>query len=111
MKVIDILNKVSWVLLLAGAAGKMFLGEIASYIYLAAALLLVVTQFLNRARGGGFVLRRLVVQQTIGGLALVGAGVLMFTHPRNEWIVAMLVGALLELYTAYRIPQEIEKGK
>lgn len=111
MKVVYILNKISWLLLLVAAVGKMFLGETASYIYIVAAVLLAVTQFLCRARGGNFVLRRLVVQQQLGGLALVGAGVLMFTHTRNEWIIAMFLGAILELYTAYRIPQEQEKGK
>jgi hypothetical protein len=33
----------------------------------------------------------------------------MFTHIRNEWMIAMTIGALLELYTAYRIPAEMEK--
>jgi hypothetical protein len=47
--------------------------------------------------------------QTIGSLALIAAGVLMFTHHRNEWIVAMTVGALLQLYTSFRIPAEMEK--
>ena len=66
-------------------------------------------QFLGRVRGGSFVLRRLVTMQTVGSLALVVAGVLMFTHHRNEWMVAMSVGALLELYTSFRIPKELEE--
>ncbi len=110
MKIIGFLNKAAWVLLFCGAAGKMSFGEPAAYLFLSAAVLLFVTQFFLRERGGGVALRRLVVQQQLGGIALVVAGVLMFTHTRNEWIVAMFVGALLELYTAYRIPQEMKKG-
>ena len=31
------------------------------------------------------------------------------TMNNNEWMVLMLCGALMELYTAFRIPAEIEK--
>ena len=109
MKFVTLVNKISWVALLLGAAGKMAFGKEASYLYVVAALLLAVTQFLLRERDANFVIRRLVLQQQIGALALVAAGVLMFTHTRNEWIVAMFVGAIIELYTAYRIPQELKK--
>ena len=110
MKILSLLNKASWVLLLCGAAGKMSFGVPAACLFLSAAVLLLVTQFFLRVKGGSVTLRRLVVQQQLAGVALVVAGVLMFTHTRNEWIVAMFVGALLELYTAYRIPQELGKG-
>lgn len=33
----------------------------------------------------------------------------MFTMKRNEWIVCLSIAAVLELYTAFRIPQELEK--
>jgi hypothetical protein len=36
---------------------------------------------------------------------------LMFTMKRNEWIVCLSIAAVLELYTAFRIPQELEKEK
>lgn len=35
----------------------------------------------------------------------------MFTMKRNEWIVCLSIAAVLELYTAFRIPQELEKEK
>jgi hypothetical protein len=28
---------------------------------------------------------------------------------RNEWVVALTVGCVLELYTAFRIPAELKK--
>lgn len=33
----------------------------------------------------------------------------MFTMNRNEWIVCLSIAAVLELYTAFRIPQELDK--
>ena len=109
MKILALINKLSWVALLLGAAGKMAFSKEASYIYIVAALLLAVTQFLLRERDTDFVIRRLVLQQQLGAIALIVSGVLMFTHVRNEWIVAMFIGAIIELYTAYRIPQELKK--
>lgn len=111
MKMINILYKVGAVVLLLGAALKMAFPQEAAYIYTAGALLFAVAQFFARPRSRSFVLRRLVFQQQIGAICLVAAGVLMFTHVRNEWIVAMFIGALFELYTSFRIPQEIEKEK
>lgn len=111
MKIVNVLYRICWVALLIGAAGRLFFWSSAPLVYLPASLLLLVAQFMLRERGGDFVLRRLVIQQMLGGLVLVAAGVLMFTHTRNEWIVAMLIGAIMQLYTAYRIPQEVEKRK
>ena len=109
MKIKEIIYCASWVALLAGAVGKLFFPVAASWLYLCAAVALAIVQFFCRVCGGNHTLRRLVVQQQLGALVLVLSGVLMFTHTRNEWIVAMFIGALFELYTAYRIPQEIEK--
>lgn len=111
MKFWSLTNKIAWIVLLVGAAGKLFFWAEASYVYTVAAVVLALSQFMLREKEGGFVVRRLVMQQQIGGLALVAAGVMMFTMVRNEWMVAMFIGALLELYTAYRIPQELNKQK
>lgn len=96
-------------LLLAGAMLKFSFSTEASYIYAVGTVLFAVMQFLGRVRGGSIALRRLVTMQIMGSLALVVAAVLMFTHHRNEWIVAMSIGAFLQLYTSFRIPQELEK--
>ena len=111
MKITDTLYKIGAITLLVGAALKIVYPLYASYIYIVGAVLFAVMQFVGRERGGNVALRRLVVQQQLGGIALVAAGVLMFTHIRNEWIVALFIGALFELYTAYRIPQEKDKMK
>lgn len=96
-------------LLLSGAVSRMFLPECYSYIYMTGAVLFAVMQFLLRPRNCSVALRRLVMQQQLAGLLFIGAGVLMFTHTHNEWMMVLTCGALVELYTAYRIPQEQNK--
>ena len=109
MRIREILPMLGAILLPVGAILKMSFGDVASYIYTVGAALFAVMQFMGRVRGGNFAVRRLVTMQTIGSFALVAAGVLMFTHHRNEWIVAMTIGALLELYTVFRISHEMNK--
>ena len=45
----------------------------------------------------------------LGAMLLVLTGVLMFFTRHNEWILCLTVAAVLQLYTAYRIPAELEK--
>lgn len=97
------------VMLLFGAVARMFLPEYYAYIYMSGAVLFALMQFLLRPRNCSVTLRRLVFQQQLAGLLFIAAGVLMFTHVRNEWMVLLTCGALVELYTAYRIPQELDK--
>lgn len=109
MKIIRLLHISGALLLLAGAVMRISYPFHAACLYMVGAVLFAVMQFVIRYKGHDFVLRRLSFQQQIGGILLVAAGVLMFTHSRNEWIVAMFVGALIELYTAFRISRELEK--
>ena len=109
MKTVQFLYYLGAIALLAGAVSRMFLPEYYSYIYIAGAVVFAVAQFLLRPRHKHFMVRRLVVQQQIGAILLVAAGVLMFVLHNNEWVAVMFAGAIMELYTAFRIPAEIEK--
>lgn len=109
MKIVRMLYFIGAVMLLLGAVARLFIPEYYAYIYIIGAVLFSITQFLLRPRNCSVALRRLVVQQQIAGILFVAAGVLMFTHIRNEWMVILTCGALIELYTAYRIPQELDK--
>lgn len=111
MKMLQFLYYLGAIALLAGAVSRMFMPEYFSYIYTSGAVIFAVAQFLLRPRHKHFMVRRLVVQQQIGALLLVAAGVLMFMLHNNEWVVVMFAGALMELYTAFRIPAEIERHK
>ena len=67
--------------------------------------------------GRNFVISRLRRQQLFGAAILVLAGVSMVAQTffaynvmrHNEWVVCLLVGAIFQLYTAFRIPYELEK--
>ena len=109
MKIIKILYILGAVALLFGAVARMFLPEYYAYIYMVGAVVFAVSQFLLRPRNCTLALRRLVMQQQLAGLLFIAAGVLMFTHTHNEWIMLLTCGALVELYTAYRIPHEQDK--
>ena len=62
--------------------------------------------------GAGFIaLAQVRVQQIFGALALILTGAFMFTTRGNEWIACLTIAAILELYTAFRIPQEEEKER
>ncbi len=100
------------VLLLAGAVSQITRWELAPWLYTVGAVLFAYVQVMGyRYDGASFVIRRLRRQQILGAIALVFTGVLMFTTKRNEWIVCLTIAAFLELYTAFRIPQELEKDK
>ena len=109
MKIIKALYFLGAITLLLGAVSRMLLPEYYAYIYIIGATLFAVMQFLLRPKNCSVALRRLVMQQQLAGLLFVGAGVLMFTHTHNEWMMVLTCGALVELYTAYRIPQELNK--
>ena len=97
------------ILLVAGAALYITGWAWVPYMYIAGAFMFAAMQMLDRYTGNNFVLRRLRRQQLLGAIALMLAGVLMLVCEHNEWILCLLVGCLVELYTAFRIPQEYEK--
>ena len=61
--------------------------------------------------GKNLIIRRLRRQQILGAVLLVFAGVLMLVTHNNEWILCLTIAAVLELYTAFRIPNELQKDK
>ena len=97
------------ILLVVGAALYITQWAWAPYIYIIGSFLFGAMQMLDRYTGKSFILRRLRRQQLLGAIALMLTGVLMLASNHNEWILCLLVGCIFELYTAFRIPQELEK--
>jgi hypothetical protein len=97
------------ILLVAGAALYITQWAWAPYLYIIGSFLFGAMQMLDRYTGKSFILRRLRRQQLLGAIALMLTGVLMLASNHNEWILCLLVGCIFELYTAFRIPQELEK--
>lgn len=105
--------------LAVGGAVVLFVGlvlqfmklEWAPYVYLVGACLFAYVQLVPDYKGSNVVIRRLRRQQLLGAMLLVLTGVVMLLWKRNEWIVCLTISAVLELYTAFRIPQEEAKEK
>lgn len=88
------------------------------YIYGVAAAVFFVMQLRSQDYHNNLVVRRLLRQQALGGLLLMLAAVPLWMEVRqqwpfrhNEWIVVVAIGAWMQLYTAFRIPKELEKAK
>ena len=97
------------IMLVVGAALYITKWVWAPYIYIAGSLMFGPMQMMDRYTGNNWIIRRLRRQQIVGAIALMLTGVLMLVCKHNEWILCMLVGCLMQLYTAFRIPQEMEK--
>ena len=97
------------VMVLVGAGSYITHWALSPYIYIIGATLVALVQINMPIKTSNVVLKRLRAQQVLGALLLVAAGALMFFMHRNEWIVCLSVAAVLELYTSFRIPQELEK--
>lgn len=99
------------VALLLGAALQITQLAWAPYLYLIGAIMFTYVQVMSGYEGKNIIIRRLRRQQIIGATLLVVAGVMMILWKRNEWVVCLTIAAVLEMYTAFRIPQEEEKEK
>lgn len=100
---------VGGILLVIGAALYVTRWVVAPYIYVVGSFMFGAMQMADRYEGSNFVIRRLRRQQVLGALMLMLTGIAMFVCKYNEWIVSLLIACLLELYTAFRLPQELEK--
>ena len=99
------------VLLLIGAMLQITRWELAPVLYTIGAVLFAYVQVMNRYEGKNLIIRRLRRQQILAAVLLVFTGVLMFVTRHNEWVLCLTIAAILELYTAFRIPSELEKEK
>ena len=99
------------VLLLIGAMLQITRWELAPVVYTIGAVLFAYVQVMSRYDGKTLIIRRLRRQQILAAVLLVFTGVLMFVTRHNEWVLCLTIAAILELYTAFRIPSELEKEK
>ena len=94
-------------LLLLGGAALMITGwTLAPYLFCVGALLFAAMQMTDRYEGQDITVKRLRRQQLIGSLMLLVTGVLMFVERHNGWIVTLTIAAVIQLYTAFRMPEK-----
>ena len=110
-KIYQIVQGVGAVLLLVGAMLQITRWELSPILYTIGAVMFAYVQVMTRYEGKNLIIRRPRRQQILGAVLLVFAGVLMFVTKHNEWVLCLTVAAILELYTAFRIPSELEKEK
>lgn len=115
-KIQTLLFRLGGIAMLVGAVLNPLESGVAPYIYCAGALMFASMQMMESYEGDSFVIRRLRRQQIIGSLLLMLSGVAMFGNAfrieymrHNEWLIVMLIAAILELYTVFRIPAELKK--
>lgn len=113
-----VLQQLGAVLMLAGAALFLWKPVEATVLYTVGALLFCPLQMLQRYEGSNFTIRRLRRQQLLGLIAFLCGACCMVMQVgrfgfarRNEWVVCVVIGCVLELYTAFRIPAELKKDE
>lgn len=102
--------------MVVGAALSLFAGWWAVALYTLGVLMFAAMQLRAGYEGKDFVVLRLRRQQLFGAAVLVLSAVAMIAQQsgfhllrHNEWVVLLLIGAVIQFYTAIRIPQETEK--
>jgi len=111
-------------LMVVGAGGSMFLQSWAAYIFASGALLFAAMQMRQSYEGNNFTIRRLRRIQLTSDVLFLLAGLLMLANQsnffginlllyikyvHNNWIIVLLVAAILQLYASHRIANELEK--
>ena len=108
--------RIGAVLMLIGAALNIVHPYVSMFIYGIGTLMFTLMQVRAEYEGRNVTVMRLRRQQLLGCCCFVLALVMMSMQQhqwgpfrRQEWIVALTIGRVLELYTSFRIPQELKK--
>ena len=112
---------VGGLLMVVGAGGSMFLQSWAAYIFAPGALMFAAMQMRQTYDGNNFTVRRLRRILLTSDVLFLLAGLLMLANQsnffginlllyikyvHNNWLIALLVAAILQLYASPRIANE-----
>ena len=115
---------VGGLLMVVGAGALLFLQSWAPWVYAPGALMFAAMQMRQRYEGNVFTIRRLRRMIIVSDILFLVAALLMFANQsnflgldylsyikyvRNNWVVVLLVAAILQLYASHRIASELEK--
>ena len=110
-------------LMVVGSGASLFLQSWAPCVFAPGALLFVAMQMRQRYEGKDFTVRRLRRMMLLSDVLFLVAALLMFANQsnflgldylsyikyvHNNWIVVLLVAAVLQLYSSHRIANELE---
>lgn len=111
-------------LMVIGSGASLFLQTWAPYVFAPGALMFAAMQMRQRYDGSNFNIRRLRRMLLLSDALFLVAALLMFAnrgnflgieylsfvkYVHNNWIVVLLVAAILQLYASHRISNELEK--
>jgi hypothetical protein len=111
-------------LMVVGAGANVLFCSWAPYVFAPGCLLFVAMQLRQRYEGKDFTIRRLRRIQIISDVLFLLAGLLMIANQsnflsidqlsyikyvHNNWVVFLLMAAVLQLYTSHRIASELDK--
>lgn len=123
-KLQSVIFTVGALLMVAGAAMGMFLPALSPYVFTIGALAYVAIQLQQRYEGDNFTIQRLRRILLMSDVLLIGVAALMFAdqgnpfgldhltwlnYIHNNWVIALLLAAVIQLYTVYRIDSELQK--
>jgi hypothetical protein len=114
---------VGGLLMVIGSGASLFLQSWAPYVFAPGAVLFAAMQMRQRYEGKDFTVRRLRRMMLLSDVLFLVAALLMFANQsnflgldylsyikyvHNNWIVVLLVAAVLQLYSSHRIANELE---
>ena len=104
--------------MLIGVTLHLFSPRYSLYIYGIGAMMFSLMQLRAVYEGNDLNVIRLRRQQLFACLMFLGAVMCMSMQVyqygfarRNEWVVALAIGCVLQLYTAWRLPSALQKAK
>ncbi len=111
-------------LMVVGSGATVFMQPWSAYVFAPGSLLFAAMQMRQRYDGSSFVIRRLRRILLFSDALFMVAGLLLLANAanflpidhlsyvryvHNNWIVVLLVAAILQLYASHRIANELEK--
>ncbi len=112
------------VLMVVGSGARVFALPWSPYVFAMGAIAFVLMQLKQKYEGDNFTIRRLRHITVVSDFFFLLAALLMFAdldnlfglpllfyvqYVHNNWVVALLVAAVLQLYSTHRIGRELEK--
>lgn len=111
-------------MMVVGSGANIFMLSWAPYVFAAGAVAFVLMQLRQRYDGRNITIRRLRRMMIFSDVLFLASAVIMFAghgnpfklnwlvyakYVHNNWVVTLLVAAMLQMYVTHRISSELEK--
>ncbi len=111
-------------LMVVGSGAALFIQSWAPYVFAPGALLFAAMQLRQRYEGNNITVKRLRHMIILSDVLFLVAALLMFANQsnflgldyltyikyvHNNWVIVLLVAAILQLYASHRIANELEE--